>query len=87
MINTDPDNPDHVVVMVLDSTEYSLPHGSVGKNVIIFGAHMSSPTAMQRHSDVSFTSHISRDVADHAETSSPCRDWYVNETDLLETSL
>ena len=30
---------------------------------------------------------VGREVTDHAETSSRRRDWYVNETDLLETSL
>ena len=39
---------------------------------------------MRRRSDVSFRSHTGRDVADHAETSSQCRDWYLNETDLSE---
>ena len=40
----------------------------------------------RRRSDVSFSSHIGRDVADHAETSSRRLDWYVNEKDLVETS-
>ena len=42
---------------------------------------------MQRRSDVSVRSHIDRDVADHAETSSRLHNRYVNETDLFETSL
>ena len=45
------------------------------------------PPGMRRRSDVSFRSHIGRDVVDHAETSSQRRDWYVNEKDLFETSL
>ena len=48
---------------------------------------MNFAPGMRRRSDVSFRSHIGRDVADHAETSSQRRDWYVNETDLFETSL
>ena len=47
----------------------------------------SIPPDMRRRSDVSLRSHIGRDVADHAESSSQRRNWYVNETDLLETSL
>ena len=46
-----------------------------------------SPLGMQRRSDISFRSHIDRDVADHAETSSRCRNGYISETDLFETSL
>ena len=42
---------------------------------------------MRRPSDVSVRSHIGRDVADYAETSSRRRNRYVNETDLFETSL
>ena len=42
---------------------------------------------MRRRSDVSFRSHIGRDVADRAETSSRRRGWYVIETDLFEMSL
>ena len=42
---------------------------------------------MRRRSDVSFSSHIGWDVADHAETSLQRRDWYVNEADLFETPL
>ena len=42
---------------------------------------------MRRRSDVSFRSHIGRDVADHAEILSRRHIWYVNETDLFETSL
>ena len=42
---------------------------------------------MRRRSDVSFRSYIGRDVADHAKTPSLRRNWYVNETDLFETSL
>ena len=35
------------------------------------------PPSMLRHSDVSFRSHIGRDVADYVKTSSRRRDWYV----------
>ena len=42
---------------------------------------------MKPCSDVSVNSHISRDVANHAETSSRRRNRYVNETDISETSL
>ena len=42
---------------------------------------------MRRRSNVSIRSHIGRDVADHAETSSRLRHRYVSETDLFETSL
>ena len=45
------------------------------------------PPGIRSRSDVSFRSHIGRDVADHAETSSQRRDWYVNQTDLFEMSL
>ena len=45
------------------------------------------PPGMRRRSDVSVRSHISRDVTDHAETSSRRRNRYVNVTDLFETSL
>ena len=45
------------------------------------------PPGMRRRSDVSFRSHIGWYVADHVKTSSRCRNWYVNETDLFETSL
>ena len=46
-----------------------------------------TPPGMRRRSDVSFRSHIGWDVSDHAKTSSRRRNWYVNETDLFETSL
>ena len=46
-----------------------------------------NPPGIQRRSNVSFRSHIGRDVTNHAETSSRGRNWYVIETDLLETSL
>ena len=46
-----------------------------------------APPGMRRRSDVSISSHIGQDVADHAETSSWRRNWYVNEADLFETSL
>ena len=46
-----------------------------------------NPPGMRRRSDVSFRSHIGRDIADHAKTSSRRRNWYVNETDLFQTSL
>ena len=42
---------------------------------------------MRHRSDVSFRSHIGRDVAENAKTPSRRRNWYVNETDLFETSL
>ena len=42
---------------------------------------------MERRSDLLFRSHIGRDIADHAETSSQRHNWYVNETDLFETPL
>ena len=45
------------------------------------------PPSMQCHRDVSVSSHISRDVVDHAETPSRRRNRYVNETDLFETFL
>ena len=45
------------------------------------------PPGMRRRSDVSFRSHIGRDISDHAKTSSRRRNWCVNETDLFETSL
>ena len=46
-----------------------------------------NPPGMRRRSDVLFRSHIGRDIADHAKTSSRRRNWYVNERDLFETSL
>ena len=42
---------------------------------------------IQCRGEVSFRFHIGRDVADHAETLSWRRNWYVNETDLFVTSL
>ena len=46
------------------------------------------PPSMRRRSNVPFRSHIGRDVAKRAETSSrQHRDWHVNETDLFEMSL
>ena len=47
----------------------------------------SDPPDMQHRSDVSIRSHIGWDIADNAETSSQHRNRYVNETDLVETSL
>ena len=44
------------------------------------------PQGMRCRRDVSFRSHIGRDVADHAGSSSWRRNWYVNETNLFETS-
>ena len=41
------------------------------------------PTSMQHRSDVSFSFHIGRDIADHAQTSSRRRNWYVNEMTYL----
>ena len=45
------------------------------------------PPGMRRHSDVSFRSHVSGDVADHAKTSSRRLNWYFIENDLFETTL
>ena len=45
------------------------------------------PPSMRGRSDVSFWSHLSRDIADHIETSSRRGFWYVNETDLFVTLL
>ena len=42
---------------------------------------------MRGRSDVSFWSHLSRDIADNIETSSRRGFWYVNETDLFGTLL
>ena len=42
---------------------------------------------MRRCSDVSFRSHIGRNVATHAETLSWRLNWYVNEMDLFEMPL
>ena len=42
---------------------------------------------MRHRSDASFKAYVGRDVADHAETPSRRRNWYVNETDLFVTSL
>ena len=46
-----------------------------------------APPGMRRRIDVSFRSHIGWNVANHANTSSRRRNWYVNETDVFETSL
>ena len=40
---------------------------------------------MGRRSDVSFLSHLGWDVANHIETSSRRRYWYVNESDIFGT--
>ena len=45
------------------------------------------PPGMRRRRDVSFRSHIGRDVADHAKTPSQRSNWYINEMDLSEMSL
>ena len=45
------------------------------------------PPIMRRCSNVLFRSLIGRDLAGHADSSSPRRNRYVNETDLFETSL
>ena len=45
----------------------------------------SHPAGMQRRSDVSFWSHLGSDVADHIETSSRRRYWYVNESGFFGT--
>ena len=45
------------------------------------------PPGMRRRSDVSFWSHLGWDVADHIETSSRRRYWYVNERNLFRTLL
>ena len=50
-------------------------------------SNLSYLPGMRRRSNVSVRSHVSRDVTDHAETSSQRCNWYVNETDLFETSL
>ena len=42
---------------------------------------------MRRRDDVLFRSYIGREAADNTETSSQRRNWYVIETDLIETSL
>ena len=42
---------------------------------------------MKSRRDVAFRSYIGPDVADHANTSSRRRNWYVNETDVFEPSL
>ena len=42
---------------------------------------------MRRRSDVSVRSHTSRDVADHAETSSRRRNRYANETNLFHIEM
>ena len=47
---------------------------------------MRKPHGMRRRSDISLRSHIGCDVTDHAETSSPRPNWYVNKTDLSETT-
>ena len=60
----------------------------IGKNIAIFLLKCPiHPPGMRRRSDVSFRSVIDQDIRDHAETSSQRRDWYVNETDLFETSM
>ena len=45
------------------------------------------PPRMRSRSDNLFTSQIDRYIADHAAMSSRHRNWFVNETDLFETSL
>ena len=42
---------------------------------------------MLRRNDVSFRSQTGNDVAEHAEASSRRRNWYVNKSDLFETSM
>lgn len=42
---------------------------------------------MRHRNDVSFRPHTGRDNADHAETLSLRRNWYVNEMSLFETCL
>ena len=56
-------------------------------NCIILFMYHANPPGIKRRSNVSFRSHVARDVTNHAETSSRGRNWYVIETDLLETSL
>ena len=56
-------------------------------SLVIITTIFNYPPGMPRRSDVSFRSYIGWDVADHAKTSSRRRKWYVNETDLFETSL
>ena len=43
--------------------------------------------SMRGPSDVSFRPHVGWVIAYHAKTSSRRRNWYVNETNLFETSL
>ena len=50
---------------------------------LIIGLNPSNPPGMRRRSDVSVKSHIGRDIANHAETSSRRRNRYVNETTYL----
>ena len=57
------------------------------KNIILYYFPLYPPHNMGHRSEVSFRSNIGRDVADHAETSSWCCNWYVNDMDLLVTSL
>ena len=45
------------------------------------------PLGVRCHRDVSFRSHIGRDVVDHAKTLWRRCNWYVIERDLFETSL
>ena len=59
----------HIIAYILRNTVYNLAH----------------PPGMRHRSDVLFRSHIGRDFADHAETSSRRRNWYVNEMNLFET--
>ena len=60
--------------------------GSIISSITEHNINISSPN-MRRCSDVSFRFHIGWDVADHAETSSQRRNWYLNATDLFEMSL
>ena len=64
------------------------------KSVFIYGTPKihklkdnTNPPGMRRCCNVSSSSHIGRDVSDHAQTSSWRSNWYVNKTDLFETSL
>ena len=54
--------------MFLPCTRRSIPSEDVYQ--ILWEIDKNNPTGMRRRSDVSFRSHIGRDVADHADTSS-----------------
>ena len=78
--NANPPFPDVAAIQTTGAT-FQINNAKLYVPVVTF------PPGMRRHSDVSFRSHIGRDVADHAETSSLHRSWYVNDTALFDTSL